>query len=292
MLPTNPSGTVAPRTIAQTIDTANGKPALPANANGDIDLSKLDQPTQDFLRKQDPAGFDAAVARFKANGTSPSAPQSVGAPFGQEAGLETRAKGNADDWKSQQARASQATGDIALANIMEPLLDKFTSGQGAENLAKWKSFASTHGITVGKDATDAAQEFKKYASQMIVQQRASMGGSATDAAQAANEAGSSNLGIGNDPNKNILQYIRGNAQGMKDFAQAKNNFLKATGDDMVHASDFDNKFNQVYDPRILIFKNMSAPQKQSFVNDLTKSGQIDDFQNKLSGYNALMRQYK
>jgi hypothetical protein len=205
-----------------------------------------------------------------------------------KAGAKQNATDNAETWTAQKARANQSAGNIALINTMEPLLNNFTSGNGAQNLADWKSFANTHGIPVDKNATDAAQEFKKYANQMIVAQRSAMGASGTDAAQAAQEASSANMGIGNDPNRNILQYMRANEQGLQAFATAKNNYLRSNGNDMSKAYDFDNAFNSTYDPRILMFNNMNPTQKQAFVQNLVKNGQYDTFENKMIGYNKLM----
>lgn len=207
-------------------------------------------------------------------------------------GAKTVATNNAAAWNDQQARARQAPNNLALIGTMAPLLDQFTSGNGAENLARWKSFASTHGIPVDTNATDAAQEFKKYSSQMIAQQRAAMGGSGSDQAQAMQEAGSANMGIGNNPNRNILQYMAANEKGILAFTAAKNNYLQATGNNMGSASNFDNAFNQVYDPRIIMYQDMAPAQKAQFVHNLEANGQADTFEQKLAGYTNLMRQYK
>ena len=196
-------------------------------------------------------------------------------------------------WETQKAAAAQVPGTVARIETMERLLPQFTSGNGAQDITNWRSFAATHGIPVDKNATDAAQEFKKYSSQLLSEQRAGMGGGATDAAQDMAEAGSANIGLGNDVNKNVLSFMRANAIGTLNFQTAKQSFINQNGGTITpnQASNFDSQYNQNYDPQIILYGHMQPAQRDAFIDSLSPA-QKTNFFSKMAGYTDLINRYK
>ena len=218
-----------------------------------------------------------------------------GGPEAVAAEETAKAQGTAQSqtWEKQKAAADQVPGILARIKTLEPLLDQFTSGAGAQQLATWKSWAATHGVPVDVSATNAAQEFKKYTSQMLAEQRVGMGGSATDAAQDMAEAGSANIGLGNDVNRNVLAFAKANALGTLAFQTAKQGFINQHGGTITpnQASNFDSQWNQNYDPRIILYSHMQPTQRDAFIASMSPAD-AQDFERKFSGYTNIVNQYK
>jgi len=269
LLPTNANGTVIPTTIDALIN--GGQPAAPraqvasgssispqsaptastVDANGNIDLTKLPQADQDFLRKQDPAAFDAAVARFKGG-----APQGVGAPFGAEDAAKLKQKVMSDKFQDLTASNSQAATTNSYLQNIKGLAANAAVGAFSDKAQLANNLLSYAGISdKATDAVTAKNLLDKYSNQITA--RLGGGASGSDARSAIIAAAYPNSHM----TKAAIDDAVDNLVGANQMTQAKLRVLSphANASDPVAYQQKEQIFDTNADPRIWQYKNIQDP---------------------------------
>jgi hypothetical protein len=270
MLPTNANGTVIPTSIdallngtpqnaapsASNPSAAQSNSALPADAKGNIDLSKLDQPTQDFLRKQDPAAFDAAIARFNGGAAPPTTSPGVGAPFGAEHAADLKQTVMSDKFKDlTKANSEAATTNSYLQNIKN-LSDKAGAGGFSDKVQFTNNLLSYAGISdKATDAVTAKNLLDKFSNQITA--RLGGGANGSDARSAIIEAAYPNSKM----TPAAIREAVDNLVGANQMTQAKLRVLSphANASDPVSYQQKEQIFDTNADPRIWQYKNIQDP---------------------------------
>lgn len=217
-----------------------------------------------------------------AAGGAPSGFLPSGAPLGASAAADVTAHGNADQGLNLQKAADQVPTMKATLSNMDSLLDKFTSGPGADwskaGQSGFNTFLQAVGGGVGyrPEAVASQEDFNKQAGMIAQQQFQMLGGTGTDAKLDSAFSTSPNSALSHMGNKEIIGLLKGNA----DAIAAKNRAWQAYLKDGQHGpqdyGEFSTSFNQTYDPRVFqfqyikpdkrteIFKAMSPSDRASF----------------------------
>lgn len=252
-------------------------------------------------------GAGAAASRIPGPPTAGGAPTTIplgsagyagpALPVGNPPGFAERQAGIAQT-DSQLAgnlanAAEGSPGRLALLGNLDNLVDKFTSGPGADWTKVAKAFVNRNvplpaGWQFSPSSIASQEEFNKQAVQLAQQQFGMIGGTGTDAKFSSAFETSPNDALSELGNKGIIRLLKGN----EDALQAKNRAWLSYQQQNPNASyrPFSQSFNNNYDPRVFQFQyipqserqayfdKMSPPEQQKFLHDVAfaqKNGWVD-----------------
>ncbi len=162
----------------------------------------------------------------------------------------------------------------AILDNLDRELEGFTPGPGADYRRIGKAFANTmipeslQG-TLGFDPKSIADQegFNKLAFQLAQNQFQALGGTGTDAKLDSAMHTSPNELITKLGNKGIMQLLKGNTDAIAAKAKAWNAWQKVHGPDSM--ADFNEEFNQNFNPRVFQFKYIPKKDRQSWYRSMS-----------------------
>ena len=303
LLPTNPDGTVTPRTIAQTIGAPqSGISALEAKtaANANIagitikpstqnDLAEI---TQEISKQKNPtmlALLNAEKDRISAslNGQpasqAPAATTGVGAPFGAEKGATNAQDELSKSYQAQKdAHQNAQTTNSYLDNIVQ-LSKKAAVGPQTDKLQFANGLLSLVGNEKATDAVTANNLLDKYSNQIVARLGGS-GGNASDAGRAILTSAYPNAKM----NAAAIEEAAANIKGANNMMMARTNIVAPHADkrDPVTYNESARKFDQNADPRIFQYAKMTPDQRTQFRSTL-QPAQMQDFASRIRNLEKL-----
>jgi hypothetical protein len=148
-------------------------------------------------------------------------------------------------------RADQVpTNKANYANMLSDLERLGSMPAGGEKEVAINTFlqkATGYGLTMNRDQVAAANSFSKLANIAVGQQLAAIGG--TDARQALFMGSNPNLDLSKLGNQQIIHMLQGNEDAIAAKSRAWQEWRKSGKGDETYG-DFQNDFNQHFDPRV------------------------------------------
>ena len=167
------------------------------------------------------------------------------------------------------AAANQAPITDGILQNLDKTLGEFTSGPGADWTRVGKAFVNTtlpKGLAekIGFDPKSIAsqEEFNKQAYNLAQSQFQALGGTGTDAKLNSTMSTSPSELLSKEGNRGIIQILRGNNDALKAKSKAWNTWKKTNGEDSY--SDFSEKFNESFNPRVFQIKYVPKKERDSW----------------------------
>lgn len=246
-----------------------------------------------------PAGQPDITKRITGYQGMPSAPTSNGQPVklaqpgdgtaygqphggaaGNAPGFETATDVNAKNSAGMLADLNTANNESQATKAIIGNLEKesrnFTSGPLADYKRIGKSFAIANlpipsslkkeGAIFDPSSVADQESFNKNIYNLVQSQFKALGGTGTDSKlESASHTSPSEL-MSQVGVKNILSLLKGNQDAIQAKAKAANDWVKAHGPQSM--PEFNQEWNNIYDPRVFQFKYMDKAQRQEYFNKI------------------------
>jgi hypothetical protein len=163
---------------------------------------------------------------------------------------------------------------------LENELKNFTPGVGADYKRLAKNFALSNSLIADRipesmkekggffdpESLASQEGFNKNIYNLVQSQFKTLGGTGTDsklesASHTSPSEFMSQVGV-----KNILSLLKGNQDAVQAKAKAANDYVRANGPQSM--PDFNQEWNQNFDPRVFQFKYMTPAQRQDYYNKI------------------------
>jgi hypothetical protein len=261
----------------------------PSDAASPVTVNANGQPT--MITKGQFAGAQSAQPAT-GQPTAPSIPgQLPGGGF--SAAPPVGAQGVADAagtrYSNLQQAASQAkplmqTYDLAADNLKSTI-----AGKGAGAALNVPALLNTFGIQAGSDAVKNNQLLTNYLNSAADQAASSLGLSGSDSRLAAAKAGQPDPANMNAPALlESIQHVKGLQQAVLDRANATTNFLAQNGNNTSALPQFENKWNQSFNPDVSYVRSLGDPAaQQAAMQKLKAEGKLQQWTKDYQAMKAL-----
>lgn len=193
------------------------------------------------------------------NGAPAAAPLAAPPPGANEAvtsAASARGGQSATAFKEITDQAVAAKSRGAVLDDMLSDTGQFTTGPGADTIARLRAVAQRLGVPVNTEGLTAAESFNKLASQLNSSQ-------GSDARLEVSKASNPHADLSPGGVDLMLRQLRGN----EDYAAARAR-LAATYPDQADRSGFEAKVGAKLDPRTFQYDRMTPPQKATFFKSI------------------------
>lgn len=187
----------------------------------------------------------------------------------------TTAEASAQLGNQLVAAANEAPVTRGILDNLERELKTFTPGPGADWRRVGKAFANTVipdslKDKIGFDPKSIADQegFNKLAYNLAQTQFQALGGTGTDAKLNSTMATSPSELLSKEGNEGIIRLLKGNTDALTAKAKAWNKWKKANGENSY--SEFAERFNENFNPRVFQFKYVPMKERQAWYNAMSK----------------------
>ncbi|MGO2958769.1 MAG: hypothetical protein ACTIDN_06995 [Acetobacter sp.] len=239
------------------------KPTVPLDVMGD---GRYPRGSQDF------SGPGKSAQGAAAQGGDFSAGPAPGTIEAQQAAARAGAAGA----NALLQAASKRNDRLATLDNMETDLSKFSSGVGMDRIRGIQSVFQTFGIPWNESGVEAAQSFNKWAQQLANAQAQALG--ASDARLGAAEHANPNSRLQEGTNRLMIHQLKGNEDAINAKAQA----WQASGLPASKHLQWEQTFNQNFDPRAYQFLRMTPAERVEQMDAMEKAGTLHAFKVKYS----------
>lgn len=223
---------------------------------------------------QQPSPSPSNPPRLAAATPPPGSPIISGIGPGTAAAIPPTAEANAHQAIGLQTAAAGVPAQKALLGNLQSALGQFTAGGGAD----WKNVAKTFvnannpfGNVFPVDRIASQDEFGKMAFQLAQSQFQTLGGTGTDAQLNSTMHTSPSTFLSNQSNENIINLLKGNADAIGAMNSAwQNKWLPTHGYDTSTYGQFQNQWNQNFDPRVFQSAYMNQAQRYQMTLGMSK----------------------
>jgi hypothetical protein len=261
--PLGVTSTGAPITGTRKQFVIAAQPAAPAAAGGGgnplLGGAKNPVPGSADNNPAWPGQTESAPGDYKATPPLPAGIVTGQGP-GEIAAATTNATQSAEGFKgvSDQGVAAQSRGAV-LDNMLADT-SQFTTGPGADVIARIRAVAQRLGANVNTDGLTAAESFKKLMSQLN-------GNQGSDARLAVSEASNPHADLSPGGVDLMLRQLRGNED--YNMARAK---LAAAYPNRADKTGFEAKIGSQLDPRVFQYNRLQPAQKAKYFDSLPDKG--------------------
>lgn len=214
------------------------------------------------------------IYKSRISGAAPAA----GLPPGQSEAMQSTAQDSARMGNQLIAAAAEAPITRGILDNLEKDLKNFTSGPGADWKRVGKAFVNANlpqsvVDKIGFDPKSIANQegFNKLAYNLAQSQFQALGGTGTDAKLNSTMSTSPNELISREGNVGIIRLLKGNNDALNAKAKAWNAWKKVHGP--ATFSDFQEHFNENFNPRVFQIKYIPSAQRTEWYNAMSEDEQ-------------------
>jgi hypothetical protein len=185
---------------------------------------------------------------------------------------------------ASQAKPLMQTYDLAADNLKSTI-----AGKGAGAALNVPALLNTFGIQAGSDAVKNNQLLVNYLNSAADQAASSLGLSGSDSRLAAAKAGQPDPANMNAPALlESIQHVKGLQQAVLDRANATTNFLAQNGNNTSALPQFENKWNQSFNPDVSYVRSLGDPAaQQAAMQKLKAEGKLGQWTKDYTAMKAL-----
>lgn len=210
-------------------------------------------------------------------GGSDQAPARFGP--GERASIEQQAETNFQNVSANRIAASLAPQQLDQINkALDISRTVETGGKFAGKRAEWESTIASiiPGLKSAADDATKLQLLDKFAERIAADSARVLGANAsTDAARESITRQNANIGYTPKAVQEVLKYAKAQTMAMSAKGDAQEQWLKAEGNGITKAHEFETKWRQAYDPRLFQLESMDTGERRDFAKKLTDKEKLE-----------------
>lgn len=260
----------------------------PSDAASPVTVNANGQPT--MITKAQFAGAQGGAP--SGQGTAPAVPgQLPGGGFSAAPPMGAQGIGDAagQRYSTLQSAAIQAKPLMQTYDLAAQAIQSTLAGKGASAALNVPALLNTFGIQAGSDAVKNNQLLVNYLNSAADQAASSLGLSGSDSRLAAAKAGQPDPANMNAPALlESIQHVKGLQQAVLDRANATTNFLAQNGNNTSALPQFENKWNQSFNPDVSYVRSLGDPAaQQAAMQKLKAEGKLGQWTKDYTAMKAL-----